>query len=106
NVRELENCVERTLALAGGARLEVEDLPSPLRQTRLPRRESGGAALVRPLAELEREAIFEALAQVKGDKILAARLLGIGKTTLYRKLKEYGQGAVVARAASGTASVA
>ncbi|MGN6594067.1 MAG: sigma-54-dependent transcriptional regulator [Terriglobales bacterium] len=105
NVRELENCVERTLALAGGARLEVEDLPSPLRQTRLPRREAGGAALVRPLAELEREAIFEALAQVKGDKILAARLLGIGKTTLYRKLKEYGQGAFAASGA-GSASVA
>jgi two-component system response regulator HydG len=105
NVRELENCVERTLALAGGARMEVEDLPSPLRQARPPRRELAGASLVRPLAELEREAIFEALAQVKGDKILAARLLGIGKTTLYRKLKEYGQNAFPAPGA-GSASVA
>src|SRR6185312_2239108 len=106
NVRELENCIERTLALAGGVRLEVEDLPSPLQQARPPRFAPGMAGPVRPLAELEREAIFEALAQVKGDKILAARLLGIGKTTLYRKLKEYSGGAVVARAASGTASVA
>ena len=106
NVRELENCIERTLALAGGARLEVEDLPSPLQQARPPRFAPGMAGPVRPLAELEREAIYEALAQVKGDKIQAARLLGIGKTTLYRKLKEYSGGVVVARAASGSASVA
>jgi DNA-binding NtrC family response regulator len=43
-----------------------------------------------PLAELERRAIHDALRETSGDKILAARLLGIGKTTLYRKLKEYG----------------
>ena len=43
-----------------------------------------------PLAELERQAILETLRQLNGDKLLAAKLLGIGKTTLYRKLKEYG----------------
>jgi len=42
-----------------------------------------------PIAELERVTILNALAQVNGDKMMAARLLGIGKTTLYRKLKEY-----------------
>jgi two-component system response regulator HydG len=42
-----------------------------------------------PMAELERQTILNALTQVNGDKMLAARLLGIGKTTLYRKLKEY-----------------
>jgi DNA-binding NtrC family response regulator len=42
-----------------------------------------------PIAELERQTILNALAQVNGDKMMAARLLGIGKTTLYRKLKEY-----------------
>jgi two-component system response regulator HydG len=41
------------------------------------------------LAELEKRAILTTLEQVKGDKLLAARLLNIGKTTLYRKLKEY-----------------
>jgi transcriptional regulator with PAS, ATPase and Fis domain len=41
------------------------------------------------MAELEKHGILNALAQVNGDKLLAARLLGIGKTTLYRKLKEY-----------------
>jgi DNA-binding NtrC family response regulator len=42
-----------------------------------------------PMAELEKQTILIALTQVNGDKMLAARLLGIGKTTLYRKLKEY-----------------
>jgi two-component system response regulator HydG len=42
------------------------------------------------LAELERQAILSAIRRLDGDKLLAARLLGIGKTTLYRKLKEYG----------------
>jgi two-component system response regulator HydG len=45
---------------------------------------------VTPLAELEKQAILSTIKQLKGDKLLAARLLGIGKTTLYRKLKEYG----------------
>ena len=44
-----------------------------------------------PMAELERQTIMNALTKVNGDKMLAARLLGIGKTTLYRKLKEYEQ---------------
>ena len=42
-----------------------------------------------PLEELERRAILRALRESGGDKLLAARLLGIGKTTLYRKLKQY-----------------
>jgi two-component system response regulator HydG len=42
-----------------------------------------------PMAEMEKQTIMNALTQVNGDKMLAARLLGIGKTTLYRKLKEY-----------------
>ncbi len=42
-----------------------------------------------PLAELERQAIMRALEYTKGDRLTAASLLGIGRTTLYRKLKEY-----------------
>jgi len=45
---------------------------------------------VTPLAEMERQAILGAIRALNGDKLQAARLLGIGKTTLYRKLKEYG----------------
>ena len=47
------------------------------------------ARTIVPLAELEREAILVAIEQLNGDKLQAARMLGIGKTTLYRKLKEY-----------------
>jgi transcriptional regulator of acetoin/glycerol metabolism len=42
-----------------------------------------------PLIQVERQAIIEALAYTKGDRAIAANLLGIGRTTLYRKLKEY-----------------
>ena len=44
------------------------------------------------LAELEKQAILGAIRTLNGDKLQAAKLLGIGKTTLYRKLKEYGIG--------------
>jgi transcriptional regulator of acetoin/glycerol metabolism len=44
---------------------------------------------IMPLIEIERRAILEALAYTKGDNTMAAQLLGIGRTTLYRKLKEY-----------------
>ena len=42
-----------------------------------------------PIAELERQTILSAITELNGDKLQAARLLGIGKTTLYRKLKDY-----------------
>jgi two-component system response regulator HydG len=44
------------------------------------------------IAEMEKNAILSTIRQLRGDKLMAARLLGIGKTTLYRKLKEYGLG--------------
>ena len=91
NVRELENCIEHTLAMAPGHRMEAADLPSYLQQLRPKPVQSVAAEpnSIRAISELEREAILDALQQVKGDKLLAAKLLGIGKTTLYRKLKEY-----------------
>jgi two-component system response regulator HydG len=45
---------------------------------------------LKTLADLEKEAILDAIRVLNGDKLQAAKLLGIGKTTLYRKLKEYG----------------
>jgi transcriptional regulator of acetoin/glycerol metabolism len=42
------------------------------------------------MADMEKQAILGTIRQLKGDKLMAAKLLGIGKTTLYRKLKEYG----------------
>jgi two-component system response regulator HydG len=53
-------------------------------------RASGGAGRIVPLAVLEKQAIQNALKALNDDKLKAAKMLGIGKTTLYRKLKEYG----------------
>jgi transcriptional regulator with PAS, ATPase and Fis domain len=87
NVRELENAVESGFALASGPILHSADLPATLRQG------SNGRTLeisgLTTLEELKRHAILRALRETKGHKVSAARLLGIGKTTLYRKLKQY-----------------
>ena len=101
NVRELENSVERACALSSGPVLHLGDLPTQLQQQGLearrmateasePAGEGGVAPEVKTLADLEREAILGAIRILNGDKLRAAKLLGIGKTTLYRKLKEYG----------------
>ena len=90
NIRELENAVERAVALGSGPILHVGDLPSNLQYTS-GERHSDQDELV-PLDTLERRAIFRALRETSGDKLAAARLLGIGKTTLYRKLKQYESG--------------
>jgi len=87
NVRELENCVQRALALGSGPLIQVKDLPSNLLYR------WGGEAQEREiltLKALERQAILQALEATQGDRVRAAKLLGIGKTTIYRKLKEYG----------------
>jgi len=87
NVRELENAVERAVALGSGPILHVGDLPSNLQYAQTERYAEQNELV--PLEELERRAIFQALRETSGDKLAAARLLGIGKTTLYRKLKQY-----------------
>ncbi len=111
NVRELENAVERACALSSGPVLHMGDMPTQMQgdslldksapiirvDERMPadgRRnathENHAAPPIISIAELEREAILNTIRQLRGDKLMAAKLLGIGKTTLYRKLKEYG----------------
>jgi two-component system response regulator HydG len=87
NVRELENTIERSVALGAGPVIQLADLPTNL-QNAFHERPAEAGELV-PLHVLERRAIFRALTETGGDKLAAARLLGIGKTTLYRKLKQY-----------------
>jgi DNA-binding NtrC family response regulator len=87
NVRELENAIERAVALGSGPILHAADLPSNLHYGTREKMPSADELL--PLVELERRAILRALRETSGDKLAAARLLGIGKTTLYRKLKQY-----------------
>ncbi len=104
NVRELENTIHRMCAVSASRDLGMQDLPSSVLHAVLPPREVpslSAASLslplsrhdaqnVVPLAELERHAILNAIAATRGDRTMAAQLLGIGRTTLYRKLKAFG----------------
>ncbi len=89
NVRELENCLERVCALTTGPAIHVPDLPSSIHGARNIPANGESSSKILPMAELEKQTILGTIAQLNGDKLMAARLLGIGKTTLYRKLKEY-----------------
>ena len=91
NVRELENCLERACAFTTGPMIQVADLPSSIHSApgTMPIGIEGTTTKILPMAELEKQTILNTITQLNGDKLLAARLLGIGKTTLYRKLKEY-----------------
>ncbi len=95
NIRELENCLERACALTSGPTVHVSDLPTTIQTWKSQTQpsiaagdDSGSHALT--LAEIEKNAILQTIDQLNGDKLEAAKVLGIGKTTLYRKLKEYG----------------
>jgi DNA-binding NtrC family response regulator len=107
NVRELKNAIEQMAALSSEGAQDVA-LPSAI----LYQREAAGlrhlsqalkeqpeqeyhvtpASPVIPIPEVQRLAISQALAVTNGERGRAARLLGIGRTTLYRKMKEYGIG--------------
>jgi transcriptional regulator with PAS, ATPase and Fis domain len=117
NVRELENCIQHMVAINSGPLLHVAELPSMLHNHLLTRKtqymsvavgaqnlskppgeatshqhrasEERGHPPILPLNQMERNAIMDALEYTKGDRAIAANLLGIGRTTLYRKLKEY-----------------
>ena len=85
NVRELEHVVERAMILSGDE-IDIENLPAKVRAT-------AGASLIPTgrltLDEMERQYILDALAAEHGDKVAAAKTLGIDLSTLYRKLKRY-----------------
>lgn len=107
NVTELEAVIARACSLSSGPILHLGDLASQLqalahgtdrvatlhidaRAPRTTRDPEMSAAAIESIAMLERRAILATLQRLNGDKLMAAKLLGIGKTTLYRKLKEYG----------------
>jgi len=99
NVRELENTIERACALSSGPVLHLGDMPTQLQEYRMqwqapvepsPEESVNIDAGILTIAEMEKQAILKTLRQLHGDKLTTARLLGIGKTTLYRKLKGYG----------------
>lgn len=96
NIRQLRNTIERMLVLDSDGLLDVDDLPDDIVPTadgdgESGRSFSGADGLVgRPLADVERFYIDQALELVDGKREDAAALLGIGERTLYRKIKEYG----------------
>src|SRR5579864_4196593 len=92
NVRELENCLERSCAFTSGPAIHTNDLPREIANLSAAEPSNGngsGHLKIVPIAELEKQTILNAITELNGDKLQAARLLGIGKTTLYRKLKDY-----------------
>ena len=83
NLRELENCLESMVAMAEGAVLREEDLPAEVRNF------GDDCAPEGMLLECQtRQAIRQALSRTNGKVAPAARMLGIGRTTLYRKMEE------------------
>jgi len=94
NVRELRNVIERAVALTRFEKIAVEDLPEKIRDYRSSQIFIGGedpSELV-PMEEIERRYILHVLKSVGGNKTTAARVLGLDRKTLYRKLQQYGEG--------------
>jgi DNA-binding NtrC family response regulator len=115
NVRELENCIQQMVAINSGPLLHLADMPTTVQNFTASRRGQAMAAgagaqpvvtpshssepavkriqpqaeEILPLNEIERRHIQSVLHHVRGDRSRAAYLLGIGRTTLYRKIKEY-----------------
>jgi len=91
NVRELENCIARAVALGDHRMIEIDDLPPAIRgsEQARPSREDSSDLSTTALADLERMTILRVFEQAGGDKVLAGKMLGISRATLYRKLKRY-----------------
>ncbi|MEJ2652986.1 MAG: sigma-54 dependent transcriptional regulator [Gammaproteobacteria bacterium] len=89
NVRELRNVMERAVALAQHDKIIVEDLPESIRNYRKKNFEIGGDSpnVLLSLAEVEQQYIQYVLEKTGGNKTLAARVLGLDRKTLYRKLR-------------------
>jgi DNA-binding NtrC family response regulator len=88
NVRELENIIESAVVMATGNLIDASLLPSNIR-TAPPVRESVLLPIGSTLTEAEKRLISETLRFTRGNKVRAAKVLGIGTRTLYRKVKEY-----------------
>ena len=96
NVRELENCMERATALGDGRMIDVDDLPGSISNGTTISDEARTShptlASSTDLEDIERATIQRVFDQVNGDKVIARKMLGISRATLYRKLKRYNIG--------------
>ncbi|MFI5114379.1 MAG: sigma-54-dependent transcriptional regulator [Terriglobales bacterium] len=107
NIRELENCLERAVALGDQRHIDLRDLPPTIASasapdTTIPADREAFSLPSTDLEDIERATIERVFAQVKGDKALAGKMLGISRATLYRKLKRYNIGLPEESAASST----
>ena len=91
NVRELENCIARAIALGDHRTIDVNDLPPAIGKADETGVSGGDSSALSTtaLADLERMTILRVFEQAGGDKLLAGKMLGISRATLYRKLKRY-----------------
>ncbi len=108
NVRELRNSVERAVALTRFEEIVVEDLPERIREYRSSHvvvAADHPSELV-PLVEVEKRYIERVLEAVQGNKRQAARILGLDRATLYRKLDRYGLAAEKRASRSGIPAAA
>ncbi len=94
NVRELGNCIERAVALAHFEEIQVEDLPDKIRNRQTPRATSINVETELPelltLEEVERRHVVRVLEACHGNRTDAAKILGLDRKTLYRKLLRWG----------------
>jgi DNA-binding NtrC family response regulator len=91
NIRQLKNCIRTMVVMCDRKALDVQDIPPEIHR---PKQLADGGRRPKDLAgvsltELEKQAIIDTLAKTENNREKAARILGIGERTLYRKIKEY-----------------
>lgn len=95
NVRELENAIERAVSLSHGPLLTPDDLPASIRQAPAPMEQKpdmtdSGESAYMTLEEVEKRHLMRVLKETKGNKVKAAKILGIDRRTLYRMAERFG----------------
>jgi DNA-binding NtrC family response regulator len=93
NIRQLENLVERLVILCRGREIDLDDLPPEIRDLKVldsPLMPGGSDLEVHLIEEVEKQAILGAIRKTLGNVRNAAKLLGLGQATVYRKIKRYG----------------
>ena len=95
NVRELENAIERAVSLSHGPLLTPDDLPAAIRQTPIhadakPESPEAAEPVCLTLEEVEKRHLVRVLKETKGNKVKAAKILGIDRRTLYRMAERFG----------------
>ena len=90
NVRELENCLERCCAMTSGNVIHMVDLPSSISGAPAHAIARSAETRIMPIADLEKQTILGTIAQLNGDKLMAAKLLGITRATLRKRIEKFG----------------